>query len=222
VKLNQLPLLDKIHPEGWRWVFGFGLATLLFLLLGWGWLWKLSLLLAIFCGAFFRDPERFPPLKENSLVSPADGRILAVEETEAPALAEMGECFKVSIFMSIFNVHVNRFPVAGRVVGIHYRPGKFFSANLDKAAEENECNLIVMEDEVGRRLAFAQIAGLIARRIVCFVEPGDRVEKGERCGLIRFGSRVEVFLPKSAEVDVAVGQHVKAGETIIAYLPSDT
>ena len=218
---DDLPLLNRIHPEGHRWLLGFGLATILFLLLGWGWLWKLCLLLAIFCGAFFRDPERFVPRKAGSLVSPADGKILSITETEAPEAAAMGASIKVSIFMSVFNVHVNRVPAAGRIVGIYYRPGKFFSANLDKAAEENERNLIVMDDEQGRRLAFVQIAGLIARRIVCFVEPGDEVEKGQRCGLIRFGSRVDLYLPPATEIDVSVGQHVKAGETIVGYLPKD-
>jgi len=221
VNFNNLPLLNRIHPEGHRWVFGLAVATVIFLLLGWGWLWKLCLLFGIFCGAFFRDPERFAPKKAGSLVSPADGRVLSITETAAPEAAEMGDSIKVSIFMSIFNVHVNRVPVAGRIVGIFYRPGKFFSANLDKAAEENERNLIVMDDEQGRRLAFVQIAGLIARRIVCFVEPGDEVVKGQRCGLIRFGSRVDLYLPQETEIDVSVGQHVKAGETIVGYLPTD-
>ncbi len=221
MNLDNIPLLNRIHPEGHRWLLGFGLATIIFLILGWGWLWKPCLLLGIFCGAFFRDPERFPPQKAGSLVSPADGKVLSITETEAPAAAEMGASIKVSIFMSVFNVHINRVPAAGRIVGIFYRPGKFFSANLDKAAEENERNLIVMDDEQGRRLAFVQIAGLIARRIVCFVEPGEAVEKGQRCGLIRFGSRVDLYLPPAAEIDVSPGQHVKAGETVIGYLPKD-
>jgi len=221
LNLDNIPLLNRIHPEGHRWVLGFAVATIIFLLLGWGWLGKLCLLLGIFCGAFFRDPERFPPKKAGSLVSPADGKVLSITETAAPEAAEMGDSIKVSIFMSIFNVHVNRVPAAGRIVGIFYRPGKFFSANLDKAAAENERNLIVMDDEAGRRLAFVQIAGLIARRIVCFVEPGDEVGKGQRCGLIRFGSGVDLYLPKETEIDVSPGQHVKAGETIIGYLPKD-
>ncbi|RLB72840.1 MAG: phosphatidylserine decarboxylase family protein [Deltaproteobacteria bacterium] len=212
--------MDRIHPEGHRWVIGFGLATIIFFLLGWGWLWKLTLILGIFCGSFFRDPERFAPLKEGSIVSPADGRVLSVTEVDGPELAGIKESIKVSIFMSIFNVHVNRSPAAGRVLDIHYKAGKFFSANLDKAAEENERNLVVIEDDYQRRIAFIQIAGLIARRIVCFVEPDDRLEKGERFGLIRFGSRVDLYLPTDTEIDVSVGQHVKAGETIIGYLPN--
>ncbi len=220
MKLSNLPVLDKIHPEGHRWVLGLGLATIIFFLLGWGWLWKLTLLLAIFTGSFFRNPERYPPFREGTVVSPADGRILSVTQVDGPELSGMDECTKVSIFMSVFNVHVNRSPAAGRVLEIHYKPGKFFSANLDKAAEENERNLVVMEDEQGRRLAFVQIAGLIARRIVCFVSPDDTLEKGERFGLIRFGSRVDLYLPTQTEIDISVGQHVKGGETIIGYLPN--
>ena len=220
MKLSDLPLFDKIHPEGHRWVLGLGVATIIFFLIGWGWLWKLALLLGICVGSFFRNPERYPPFREGTIVSPADGRILSVTQVDGPELSGIAECTKVSIFMSVFNVHVNRAPVAGRVLEIHYKPGKFFSANLDKASEENERNLVVMEDESGRRIAFVQIAGLIARRIVCFVEPEDTLEKGERFGLIRFGSRVDLYLPTSTEIDISVGQHVKGGETIIGYLPN--
>ncbi len=220
MKLSDLPVFDKIHPEGHRWVVGLGLATIIFFLLGWGWLWKLALLMAIFTGSFFRNPERYPPFRDGTVVSPADGRILSVTQVAGPELSGMEESTKVSIFMSVFNVHVNRAPTAGRVLEIHYRPGKFFSANLDKASEENERNLVVMEDEQGHRLAFVQIAGLIARRIVCFVNPDDTVVKGERFGLIRFGSRVDLYLPTQTEIDISIGQHVKGGETIIGYLPN--
>ncbi len=220
MKLSDLPVFDKIHPEGHRWVVGLGLATIIFFLLGWGWLWKLALLMAIFTGSFFRDPERYPPFRDGTVVSPADGRILSVTQVAGPELSGMEESTKVSIFMSVFNVHVNRAPTAGRVLEIHYKPGKFFSANLDKASEENERNLVVMEDEQGHRLAFVQIAGLIARRIVCFVNPDDTMVKGERFGLIRFGSRVDLYLPTQTEIDISIGQHVKGGETIIGYLPN--
>ena len=219
MKLSNLPLLDKIHPEGHRWVLGLGLATIIFFLLGWGWLWMLTLLLAIFTGSFFRDPTRYPPFRDGTVVSPADGRVLSVTQVDGPELSGMVESTKISIFMSVFNVHVNRSPAAGRVLETHYKPGKFFSANLDKASDENERNLVVIEDEQGRRIAFVQIAGLIARRIVCFVGPDDTLEKGERFGLIRFGSRVDLYLPTETEIDISVGQHVKAGETIIGYLP---
>ena len=220
MKFSELPVIKMIHPEGHRWVIGFGLATIIFFLIGWSWFWVPTLILTVFCGSFFRDPERFPPLKEGSVVSPADGRVLSVTEVEGPEFSGMESATKVSIFMSIFNVHVNRSPAAGRVLDICYKPGKFFSANLDKAAEENERNLVVIEDEQRRRIAFVQIAGLIARRIVCFVEPDDYLEKGERFGLIRFGSRVDLYLPTDTEIDISVSQHVKAGETIIGYLPN--
>lgn len=220
MKLSDLPVFDKIHPEGHRWVVGLGLATIIFFLLGWGWLWKLALLMTIFTGSFFRNPERYPPFRDGTVVSPADGRILSVTQVAGPELSGMEESTKVSIFMSVFNVHVNRAPTAGRVLEIHYKPGKFFSANLDKASEENERNLVVMEDEQGHRLAFVQIAGLIARRIVCFVNPDDTMVKGERFGLIRFGSRVDLYLPTQTEIDISIGQHVKGGETIIGYLPN--
>ncbi len=219
MKFSELPVINMINPEGHRWVIGFGLATIIFFLIGWSWLWVLTLVLMLFCGSFFRDPERFPPLKEGSVVSPADGRVLSVMEVDGPELAGIEKSTKVSIFMSVFNVHVNRSPAAGRVLDTHYKAGKFFSANLDKAAEENERNLVVIEDDQQRRIAFIQIAGLIARRIVCFVKPDDRLEKGERFGLIRFGSRVDLYLPTNTEIDISVGQHVKAGETIIGYLP---
>ncbi len=219
MKFSELPVIKMINPEGHRWVIGFGLATIIFFLIGWSWLWVLTLVLMLFCGSFFRDPERFPPLKEGSVVSPADGRVLSVMEVDGPELAGIEKSTKVSIFMSVFNVHVNRSPAAGRVLDTHYKAGKFFSANLDKAAEENERNLVVIEDDQQRRIAFIQIAGLIARRIVCFVKPDDRLEKGERFGLIRFGSRVDLYLPTNTEIDISVGQHVKAGETIIGYLP---
>ncbi|RLB68140.1 MAG: phosphatidylserine decarboxylase family protein, partial [Deltaproteobacteria bacterium] len=147
MKLSDLPVFDKIHPEGHRWVVGLGLATIIFFLLGWGWLWKLALLMTIFTGSFFRNPERYPPFRDGTVVSPADGRILSVTQVAGPELSGMEESTKVSIFMSVFNVHVNRAPTAGRVLEIHYKPGKFFSANLDKASEENERNLVVMEDE---------------------------------------------------------------------------
>ena len=219
MKFSELPVIKMINPEGHRWVIGFGLATIIFFLIGWSWLWVPTLVLMLFCGSFFRDPERFPPLKEGSVVSPADGRVLSVMEVDGPELAGIEKSTKVSIFMSVFNVHVNRSPAAGRVLDTHYKAGKFFSANLDKAAEENERNLVVIEDDQQRRIAFIQIAGLIARRIVCFVKPDDRLEKGERFGLIRFGSRVDLYLPTNTEIDISVGQHVKAGETIIGYLP---
>ncbi len=215
------PLFSRVHPEGYRFIAGFGLAGLVSLLLGWGAVGGLLLILALASALFFRDPERYPPRRADVVVAPADGRILAVEESPAPAESGLGDCLKISIFMSILDVHVNRAPVAGAIIGVHYRPGKFFSANLDKASRDNERNLIVMENAAGQRLAFAQIAGLIARRIVCFVAPGDEVGKGERCGLIRFGSRVELFLPPDSVIEAVPGQMVRGGESVIGFLPND-
>ena len=173
------------------------------------------LVLAVaFCCYFFRDPERVAPDDERLVVSPADGRVLAVvEEREERYLK--GPATRVSIFMSPLDAHVNRAPVAGRVTTIAYRPGKFINAELDKASEDNERNGIVL-DSVHGPVGVVQIAGLVARRIVCFVREGDALAPGERIGLIRFGSRLDVWLPPAARVLVAEGQTAIAGETVLA------
>ena len=169
---------------------------------------------------FFRDPERTAsvPCTSQTVLTPADGRIVKIQrmvEKDSP----LGEpTVLISIFMSVFNVHVNRIPTAGIVRGIHYYPGKFFSANLDKASEQNERNSIILETEGARLIVVTQIAGLIARRIVCWLKKGDKVLSGQRFGLIRFGSRLDVFLPGDSQVIVHNGQRVKAGQTIIGYL----
>jgi phosphatidylserine decarboxylase len=174
---------------------------------------------ALFVTYFFRDPERAQELPEDGVVSPADGRILEISRVgpgEKSPLEVPSE--KVSIFMSVFNVHVNRMPVRGTIQRIRYSPGKFFAANLDKASEQNEKNTIFLDLPDAKKVALIQIAGLIARRIACWVSEGDPVEAGQRFGLIRFGSRVEIFLPEGSRIVVRPGQHVKAGETIIGYL----
>ena len=169
---------------------------------------------------FFRDPERTAsvPCTSQTVLTPADGRIVKIQrmdEKDSP----LGEpTVLISIFMSVFNVHVNRIPTAGIVRGIHYYPGKFFSANLDKASEQNERNSIILETEGARLIVVTQIAGLIARRIVCWLKKDDKVSSGQRFGLIRFGSRLDVFLPGDSQVIVHNGQRVKAGQTIIGYL----
>jgi phosphatidylserine decarboxylase len=176
-------------------------------------------LVALFVTYFFRDPERAQELPEDGVVSPADGRILEISRVgpgEKSPLEAPSE--KVSIFMSVFNVHVNRMPVQGTIQRIRYSPGKFFAANLDKASEQNEKNTILLDLPDMKKVALIQIAGLIARRIACWVSEGDPVEAGQRFGLIRFGSRVEIFLPEGSRIVVRPGQHVKAGETIIGYL----
>jgi len=175
-------------------------------------------LLALFVLWFFRNPERTAPPDPGVVVSPADGRVLKIEEVDEGELLG-GTCKKVSIFMSIFNVHVNRSPCEGVVRAIRYREGKFFSANMDKASTENERNSLVIETDGGTKIVVIQIAGLIARRIVCWVQEGGILQRGERFGLIRFGSRLEVFMPVDSDVLVRVGDRVKAGHTKVGKLP---
>jgi len=176
--------------------------------------------IALFVVFFFRDPERSYGRNETGVVlTPADGTILEVRPLDESNNAIGMPAVKVSIFMSIFNVHVNRIPIAGTIEGTLYSPGKFFSANLDKASAENEQHRIVMKTDSGDRIAVVQIAGLIARRIACWVQKGDHVARGQRFGLIRFGSRLEVYLPKDSRITVQPRQKVKAGMTPIGYLP---
>jgi phosphatidylserine decarboxylase len=175
---------------------------------------------ALFIISFFRDPERIPgPCEEGAVLTPADGTILEVRRLNGEDNPLGRSAVKVSVFMSIFNVHVNRIPIGGTVEEITYHPGKFFSANLDKASRENERNLILLKTGHAERVAFVQIAGLIARRIACWVEKGDHVSRAQRFGLIRFGSRLEVYLPADSRIAVEVRQKVKAGLTTIGYLP---
>lgn len=174
----------------------------------------LMLLVAAFVLWFFRNPERDVPQGVGLVVSPADGRVLSV--TPAVAAPYTGaSSTRVSIFMSVLNVHINRFPVAGAVKRAAYHPGKFFVASLDKASEHNERAGLVIVDEAGREIVMVQIAGLVARRIISYVREGDRRARGERFGLIRFGSRVDLYLPPGASVEVGVGSRVKGGETVL-------
>ena len=175
------------------------------------------LFLALFSISFFRNPERLIPDDLNAVVSPSDGTVVAVEKVNNDRYLKK-EALKISIFMSVFNVHVNRAPVSGKVEKILYNKGKFISANLDKASFDNEQNGVVVEAKSGEKVAFVQIAGLIARRIVCYLKEGDEVIKGERIGLIRFGSRLDVYLPLTSKINVKVGGKVKAGESVIAYM----
>jgi phosphatidylserine decarboxylase len=169
---------------------------------------------ALFVLWFFRNPERKIPEDPQFVLSPADGRVLKIEEIDGNDMLQ-GRCKKISIFMSVFNVHVNRMPCTGRVKDIRYRKGKFFSANLDKASELNESNAVLIETDDKKEILTIQIAGLIARRIVCWIKEGMEATRGERFGLIRFGSRLEVFLPLETEVLVKRGDKVRAGETRI-------
>lgn len=208
----------RIAPEGYRVIAIASALPLLFWLAGWTVLTVVTLALAVFVVSFFRDPERRPPGDPKAIISPADGRVIKVTEVNDERFLN-GPARLVSIFMSPLNVHVNRVPVSGRIVDIRYNAGKYLRAFADKASLDNEQNAIVMNDENGRRLCFVQIAGFIARRIVCKVAPGDVVQRGERCGMIMFGSRVDIYLPLDAIVCVAVGEGATAGESVIARWP---
>ena len=208
--------IPPIHPEGYPFIGAFALAALILF-----WLWSplgwLGTLLTLWCIFFFRDPPRVTPVREGLVVAPADGRISQVTTVAPPPELGLGAAPlpRISIFMSVFDCHINRSPVAGRIENIVYQPGKFFNADLDKASADNERNSLVIAAARGR-VAVVQIAGLVARRIVCFVRVGQPVGAGERFGMIRFGSRLDVYLPEHTPPLVAVGQTAIAGETVLA------
>ncbi len=210
--------LAPIHPEGYVFVAGFAVATLIL----W-WIWAplgwLGVIATLWCGYFFRDPARVTPVSPDLVIAPADGVVsFAGLGAPPPELGlGMGPLQRVSIFMSVFDCHVNRAPIEGRVERIAYHPGLFLNADLDKASEDNERNSIVIDAPSGR-YGVVQIAGLIARRIVCFTREGAQVSAGERIGLIRFGSRVDVYLPASAQIVVGLESRAVAGETVIAEI----
>ena len=218
----------SVHPEGRKFGLIAGGVALVAALFSWSWLaWPLGVL--VFCIlAFFRDPIRVTPRADNLIVAPADGLITLIQKVTPPAelAADFGgapglgdgQLTRLSIFMSVFDVHINRAPIAGVVKRVNYIPGKFLNADLDKASEENERQHILIERADGLLLGFTQIAGLVARRIVPFVKPGDVVDCGQRVGLIRFGSRVDVFLPAGTEPAVLKGQKIIAGETVLARI----
>ena len=219
--------LPSIHPEGRKYgLIASGVALFILLILDWELLGWVSLILAAGVFAFFRDPQRVVPQSKTAIVSPADGLVSLI--TVMPPPTEMqgegddrhaglgtGSVTRISIFMSVFDVHINRSPIAGTVRRMVYVPGRFMNADLDKASEENERQHLMIERADGMRIGFTQIAGLIARRIVPFVKPGDIVAAGQRIGLIRFGSRVDVYLPAGTDAKVLLGQRVVAGETVL-------
>jgi phosphatidylserine decarboxylase len=172
----------------------------------------------VFVLQFFRDPPRYIPAQKNAVVSPADGRIVAVERVDDPYAQR--EALKISVFMNVFNVHSNRIPIGGQVTSVAYFPGMFVNADLDKASTQNERNAIVIHTESGATVTAVQVAGLIARRILCYVKPTESVEKGQRYGFIRFGSRVDVYLPTDSVPKVAIGDKVSASSTVLAELVS--
>ena len=211
--------LKPMHPEGYRFLPFFVLAALVLFLL-WEPLGWLGLGLTVWCYYFFRDPRRAVPQGEGLVVSPADGVVSLIGPAIPPAELGMDPepLTRVSVFMSVFNCHVNRAPVAGRVAAVAYRPGKFLNASLDKASEDNERNALCLELADGRKLAVVQIAGLVARRILCWAKVDQGLRTGERFGLIRFGSRLDVYLPPGVTPLVSLGQTLVAGETVIAEL----
>lgn len=209
-----------VAKEGFPFILGSSGLAILLACIGLPYVAMLMGVLAFFVIFFFRDPERRHDIdEEGAVLTPADGTILEVRPLNGKDNPIGKPAVKVSIFMSIFNVHVNRIPIPGIIEKISYHPGKFFSANLDKASTENEKNLIILKAGDVERIAVVQIAGLIARRIACWVKKGDRVVRGQRFGLIRFGSRLEVYLPGESRIAVQVRQKVRAGVTPIGYLP---
>lgn len=213
--------LVPIHPEGYVFILG---AVALALVIHWlippiGWLFWF---LVLFVAYFFRDPPRVTPMREGLVISPADGRVSQVGLFAPPAELGLGDAprLRISIFLSVFDVHVNRAPVSGRIAKIVYTPGLFLNADLDKASQDNERNAILIESAAGP-VACVQIAGLIARRILCFVREGEEIAAGGRYGLIRFGSRTDIYLPEGAKALVAEGARAIGGETILCDLSAN-
>ncbi|MEN6541859.1 phosphatidylserine decarboxylase [Parvibaculum sp.] len=210
-------ILVPIHREGHRFVIIFAAVTVVLFLIWYplGWV---GVFLTLWCLYFFRDPDRVTPKREGLVISPADGVVNMITEASPPPELGLGDMrrTRVSIFMNVFNCHVNRSPMAGKVVRVAYRPGQFLNASLDKASEDNERNSLVIERADGQQIVVVQVAGLVARRIVCDVAEGKALEAGERYGIIRFGSRLDVYLPEGAIPLVAVGQTAISGETVLA------
>jgi phosphatidylserine decarboxylase len=211
--------IAPVHPEGYPFIAALALASLVLM-----WLWSplgwICVALTAWCVYFFRDPPRVTPLRDGLVIAPADGRISRIINAVPPAELELGDrpVPRISIFMSVFDCHVNRSPVSGRIERMAYRPGAFINADLDKASDDNERNCLAITTAAGENIGVVQIAGLIARRIVPFVKQGTSIAAGERIGMIRFGSRVDVYLPEGMRPLAAEGQTATAGETIIADL----
>ncbi len=213
--------IKPMHREGIKFILIFSVISLIlfFIYIPLGWV---GIGLTIWCYYFFRDPKRTIPVRDGLLVSPADGVISLIEKTMPPPELdiEKEELTRISVFMNVFNCHVNRSPIAGKIMEINYRPGKFFNASLDKASVDNERNSLVLQIPDGRQIVVVQIAGLVARRIVSFVKPKQTLRIGQRFGLIRFGSRVDIYLPTGVQPLVCIGQIMVSGETVIADLNS--
>jgi phosphatidylserine decarboxylase len=218
MNLSRVNSRWPVAREGFPFILIGILITVLFAIFGWRIPTFILGFVTIFVIYFFRDPGRTCACPEDCIVAPADGRIIKIQEIE-DVTNPLGEpAVLISIFMNLFNVHVNRVPVSGIIERTDYHPGKFFSANLDKASALNERNCLILKTRTSRRIAVTQIAGLVARRIVCWAGKGDHLKTGQRFGLIRFGSRLDVHLPKNSEVTALMGQKVKAGQTVIGRL----
>ena len=206
-----------VAAAGYPLIFSAAFATVVFALLELTVLAMVGLAAAFFICYFFRDPDRVIPNYAGAVVSPADGKVISASPVGSSPFFE-GKSLKISIFMSVFNVHVNRIPHEGRIKTVSYHPGKFFSANLDKASRHNEHNALCLETDRGQHICFVQIAGLIARRIICRIQEGDTVARGQRFGIICFGSRLDVYLPPDTYLKVRVGDRVKAGTSVLGDL----
>ena len=213
---NTIP---PINSEGWKFIAIFAVVTAILAVFSCALFW-VGVVLTLWCAYFFRDPVRSVPTRPGLVLSPADGLVQKIVRVVPPGELGMGagERTRISIFLNVFDVHINRVPLSGTVKATHYRPGAFFNASLDKASEENERQFVVVETAENVTVGFVQIAGLIARRIVCNLQNGQEVKSGQRFGLIRFGSRVDVYLPDGAEPLVIVGQRAVGGETVLADL----
>jgi phosphatidylserine decarboxylase len=215
-------IIPNIHKEGYFFIFTFAVITLIM-----SWfttiLGIIGSVMTLWCVYFFRNPDRVTPIGDDLVISPADGVVQMIARVAPPAELSMGEELRtrISIFLNVFNVHVNRVPATGVIKKLNYHPGKFFNASLDKASIHNERQSVLMETKDGQEIAFVQIAGLIARRIICDLEENQQVESGNRFGIIRFGSRMDIYLPENVAPLVVVGQIAIGGETIIANLSND-
>ena len=211
------PTAFSVAKAGYPFIIASAFATIVFALLGLTALGLLGILTTGFVVSFFRDPDRVIPSSESLVVSPADGKVIAAGIVDRSPYYE-GAALKISIFMSVFNVHINRMPCEGQVTKINYDPGKFFAANLDKASKDNERNAVFLETPEQKKICAVQIAGLVARRIICYLKEGDLVARGQRFGLICFGSRVDVYLPPDTMLMAAVGDGVRAGTSVLGEL----
>ncbi|MDG2243708.1 MAG: phosphatidylserine decarboxylase [Rhodospirillaceae bacterium] len=215
-------MFPPLHPEGPGFLALFAFGTFILWLI-WSPLGVISLALTVWCFYFFRDPDRVTPTREGLVISPADGVVQSIIETNGPPELDLAQkkFTRVSVFMSVFDCHVNRIPIAGEIIKEAYVPGLFLNATLDKASADNERQCLQVKSNVGKELAVVQIAGLVARRIRCDVQANQYLDTGERIGLIRFGSRVDVYLPHDSHPLVSVGQKMVAGETVIADFKSE-